>query len=41
MLTAELGLRARARVQERYTLERNIDALEKLYAELTLQTIAV
>ena len=41
VLTAELGLRARARVQERYTLERNIDALEKLYAELTLQTIAV
>ena len=41
VLTAELGLRARARVQERYTLERNIDALEKLYAELRLQTIAV
>jgi glycosyltransferase involved in cell wall biosynthesis len=41
VLTAELGLRARARVQERYTLERNIDALEKLYAELTPQTIAV
>jgi 2-methylaconitate cis-trans-isomerase PrpF len=41
VLTAELGLRARARVQERYTLERNIDALEKLYAELTLQPIAV
>ena len=41
VLTAEMGLRARARVQERYTLERNIDALEKLYAELTLQTIAV
>ena len=41
VLTAELGLRARARVQEHYTLERNIDALEKLYAELTLQTIAV
>jgi len=41
VLTAELGLRARARVQEKYTLERNIDALEKLYAELTLQTIAV
>ncbi len=41
VLTAELGRRARARVQERYTLERNIDALEKLYAELTLQTIAV
>ena len=41
VLTAELGLRARARVQERYTLESNIDALEKLYAELTLQPIAV
>ncbi len=41
VLSAELGLRARARVLERYTLERNIDALEKLYAELTLQTIAV
>ena len=41
VLTAELGRRARARVQEGYTLERNIDALEKLYAELTLQTIAV
>ena len=40
VLTAELGRRARARVQERYTLERNIDALEKLYAELTLQPIA-
>jgi glycosyltransferase involved in cell wall biosynthesis len=40
VLTAELGLRARARVQERYTLERNIDSLEKLYAELTLQPIA-
>jgi glycosyltransferase involved in cell wall biosynthesis len=41
VLTAELGLRARARALERYTLERNIDALEKLYAELTLQPIAV
>jgi glycosyltransferase involved in cell wall biosynthesis len=40
VLTAELGVRARARVQERYTLESNIDALEKLYAELTLQPIA-
>ena len=39
VLSAELGLRARARVQERYTLERNIDALEKLYAELTLQPV--
>jgi len=41
VLTAELGVRARARALERYTLERNIDALEKLYAELTLQPIAV
>jgi glycosyltransferase involved in cell wall biosynthesis len=41
VLTAELGLRARARVLERYTLERNIDALEKLYGELTFQPIAV
>jgi glycosyltransferase involved in cell wall biosynthesis len=41
VLTAELGLRARARVKERYTLERNIDALEKLYGELTFQPIAV
>jgi len=40
VLTAELGVRARARALERYTLERNIDALEKLYAELTLQPIA-
>ena len=40
VLTAELGVRARARVQERYTLESNIDSLEKLYAELTLQPIA-
>lgn len=34
VLTAELGRRARARVLERYTLTRNIDALEQLYAEL-------
>ena len=40
VLTAELGRRARARVLERYTLERNIDALEALYAELTLQPLA-
>jgi len=40
VLTAELGVRARARALERYTLERNIDALERLYAELTLQPIA-
>ncbi|MEB3331360.1 MAG: glycosyltransferase family 4 protein [Synechococcaceae cyanobacterium] len=40
VLTAELGRRARARVLERYTLERNIDALEALYADLTLQPLA-
>ena len=34
VLTAELGRRARARVQERYTLSRNLDALERLYGEL-------
>jgi glycosyltransferase involved in cell wall biosynthesis len=34
VLTAELGRRARARVIERYTLTRNIDALESLYTEL-------
>jgi hypothetical protein len=34
VLTAELGRRARARVSERYTLTRNIDALEHLYTEL-------
>ena len=35
VLTAELGRRARARVLERYTLSSNIDALEKLYGDLT------
>ncbi len=34
VLTAELGRRARARALERYTLSRNIDQLEQLYAEL-------
>ena len=34
VLTNELGRRARLRVLERYTLTHNIDALEKLYAEL-------
>ena len=34
VLTTELGRRARSRVLERYTLTRNIDALEKLYSEL-------
>jgi glycosyltransferase involved in cell wall biosynthesis len=38
VLTAELGRRARARVLERYTLNRNIDALERLYAELVPQS---
>jgi len=34
VLTAELGRRARERVLERYTLKRNIDALEALYGAL-------
>jgi len=34
VLTAELGRRARARALERYTLSRNIDQLEQLYADL-------
>ena len=34
VLTAELGRRARERVLERYTLTRNIEALETLYAQL-------
>lgn len=34
VLTTELGLRARRRVLERYTLALNIDALEHLYGEL-------
>ncbi len=34
VLTAELGRRARLRVLERYTLSRNIDALEKLYSQM-------
>ena len=37
VLTAELGRRARQRALERYTLERNIDQLEQLYAELVPQ----
>lgn len=40
VLTAELGRRARARVIERYTLTRNIDALEKLYTDLTREPLA-
>ncbi|MEY3735115.1 MAG: hypothetical protein RLZZ624_173 [Cyanobacteriota bacterium] len=35
VLTAELGRRARERALERYTLSRNIDALEALYGSLT------
>jgi glycosyltransferase involved in cell wall biosynthesis len=37
VLTAELGRRARQRVLERYTLGRNIDQLERLYADLVPQ----
>jgi hypothetical protein len=40
VLTAELGRRARVRVLERYTLERNLDALEALYSELMRQPLA-
>ena len=40
VLTAELGRRARARVIERYTLSRNIDALEKLYNGLMPEPLA-
>ena len=40
VLTAELGQRARARALERYTLTGNIDALEKLYKELSPQPVA-
>jgi len=38
--SAELGRRARARAIERYTLTRNIDALERLYAELVPEPLA-
>ena len=34
VLTRELGRRARERVLERYTMNRNIDALERLYADV-------
>jgi glycosyltransferase involved in cell wall biosynthesis len=40
LLTAELGRRARARVLDRYTLSRNIDAIEKLYSDLTRRPVA-
>ena len=36
VLTAELGRKARVRALERYTISRNIDALEQLYADLML-----
>jgi glycosyltransferase involved in cell wall biosynthesis len=37
VLSGELGRRARQRALERYTLERNIDQLERLYAQLVPQ----
>ena len=37
VLSAELGRRARQRALERYTLARNIDQLERLYAQLVPQ----
>jgi len=40
VLTAELGRRARLRVQERYTLRCNIDALERLYGDVMHQPVA-
>jgi glycosyltransferase involved in cell wall biosynthesis len=40
VLTAELGRRARERALERYTLIGNINALERLYAELCPQPVA-
>ncbi|MCP9928713.1 glycosyltransferase family 4 protein [Cyanobium sp. CH-040] len=41
VLTAELGRQARKRVLERYTLQKNIDALEQLYAELVPESRSV
>jgi glycosyltransferase involved in cell wall biosynthesis len=41
VLIQELGRRARERVLERYTLTRNIDALEALYAQLSPQPLPV
>jgi hypothetical protein len=38
VLTAELGRQARVRALERYTISRNIDALEQLYADLMLSS---
>ncbi len=40
VLSAELGRRARQRVQERYTLAANIDALERLYDDVIHQPVA-
>ncbi len=40
VLTAELGRRARQRVLERYTLTANIDALERLYEDLSPHPLA-
>jgi glycosyltransferase involved in cell wall biosynthesis len=40
LLTAELGRRARSRVLDRYTLSRNIDAIEKLYTDLPRRPVA-
>jgi glycosyltransferase involved in cell wall biosynthesis len=40
VLTVELGRRARERALERYTLTRNIDQLEQLYADLVPQRSA-
>ena len=40
VLTSELGRRARERVLERYTLSRNIDALEQLYSNLLATPLA-
>jgi hypothetical protein len=37
VLSTELGRRARQRTLERYTLTRNIDQLERLYADLVPQ----
>ena len=34
LLTNELGRRARIRVREKYTLQQNIDSLEKIYSDL-------
>jgi glycosyltransferase involved in cell wall biosynthesis len=40
VLTRELGRRARRRVEERYTLAANIDALVRLYGEIIHQPVA-